>query len=117
MTRSKTIAGIIISGILILGGITHFTHPEVSSGLIPEFLPKALVHVFIGILEIVLGIGVWIKGFRKLALTGITVLMILFLPLHIIDLFREPVVGSSTAAIIRVAIQFLLIYLPWYARK
>jgi len=97
MKRFKIVAGIIMSVLLILGGITHFTHPEVSSGLIPDYLPKALVHVFIGILEIVLGIGVWIKRFRKLALTGITVLMILFLPLHIIDLYREaPVLRYSS---------------------
>ncbi len=107
-----------MSVILILGGITHFTHPEVSSGLIPDFLPKTLVHLFTGILEILLGVGVWLKGYRQRALVGITILMLLFLPLHVIDLFRDqPVLGSTNAALIRLAMQFLLIYLPWYARK
>jgi uncharacterized membrane protein len=118
MKRTKTIAGIIMSAILILGGITHFTHPEVSSGLIPDFLPKNLVHYFIGVFEILLGVGVWLKGYRQKALMGITILMLLFLPLHVIDLFRaEPVLGSTTAATIRLFIQFILIFLPWYARK
>jgi len=40
--------------------------------------------------------------------------MIAFLPIHVWDLFRaEPAIGSMNAAIIRVLIQFVLIYLGW----
>ena len=44
--------------------------------------------------------------------------MLLLLPLHIIDLFRDkPVIGSMTAAIIRIPIQFLLIFLAWFGKE
>jgi len=104
--------------ILILGAVGHVTSPEVSSGFIPDFLPKQLVHIAATIVEAALGIGVFIKPYRKRALQGICILMILFLPLHVIDLFREaPIIGSQTAAIIRVLVQFLFIFLAWFSSK
>jgi hypothetical protein len=49
---------------------------------------------------------------------GIMILMIAFLPIHIIDIFREnPVIGSQVAALIRVPVQLLIIAGAWYAWK
>jgi len=44
--------------------------------------------------------------------------MLLFLPLHFLDVFKEhPAIGSKTIALIRLPIQFLLIYCAWYIYK
>lgn len=114
----KTIIRGILGGILILSAAGHIFNPEPTSGFIPEFFPKTIVHIIISIIEGSLGIGVFVPSFRQRALTGIIILMLLLLPLHIMDLFREePVIGSMAAAIIRIPIQFLLIYLAWFSRE
>jgi hypothetical protein len=44
--------------------------------------------------------------------------MVLFLPLHIIDIFKEtPAVGSHQAALIRLPFQFLFIAWAWYIKR
>jgi len=45
-------------------------------------------------------------------------MMLVFLPLHIIDIFKEnPAIGSHQAAIIRLPVQFLFIAWAWYIHK
>ena len=115
---AKTIVRSILGILFILAAVGHIFNPEPTSGFIPEFLPKTFVHIIISIVEGSLGIGVFIPYFRQKALVGIIILMLLLLPLHIIDLFRDkPVIGSMTAAIIRIPIQFLLIYLAWFGKE
>ncbi len=103
---------------MIVGGYAHFASPETYNALIPDFLPKLIVNYAAGIVEGTLGLGILYPPMRKLAATGIFLLMIAFLPLHIWDVFRDqPAMGSQTAAIVRVFIQFLFIYWPWWVRK
>lgn len=114
----KKIISYLLGILLIVGGVAHFTSPGISSGFIPDFLPTTLVHAVIGVLEIVLGLGVFIPKWKEKAMLGIMILMIGFLPLHVIDIFRDnPVIGSQVAALIRVPVQLLLIAGAWYARK
>ena len=118
MKLTKQIIGIVLALLLILSGIGHFMNPEMYLALTPDFLPKSIVNVLVGGMEIVLGIGVFIPSMRRLALLGIFLLMIVFLPIHILDALKEtPVIGSKTIALVRIPIQFVLIYLPWFARK
>lgn len=118
MKNVKLIIGYLLGVFMIFGAVGHIASPEVYSGFIPEFLSEDLVNYASLVLEGLLGIGVFIPKFRTKALQGIFILMILFLPIHIIDLFRDyPVIGSKTAAIIRVPVQFLLIFLAWFANK
>lgn len=118
MKLTKKIIGIALALLLIVAGVGHFVNPEIFLALTPDFLPKVITNVFVGALEILLGIGVFIPSTRKLALLGVFFLMIAFLPVHIFDAMKEsPVIGSKTVAFIRIPIQFVLIYLPWFARK
>jgi uncharacterized membrane protein len=103
---------------MIFGGINHFRHPAMYLPFIPDFLPQQLVNQAIGILEIVLGIGVFIPQFRQKASFGIFILMIIFLPLHVWDVFRDnPAIGSHQVALIRLPMQFLLIFVGWYISR
>ena len=112
----KIVAGILLALLLLVSGVGHLLNPELTSGLIPDMLPKTLVHTVVGIVELGLGIGVFIPRMRKRALQGIFVLMVLFVPVHVIDLFREPpVIGSDAVAIVRIIIQFVFAYLAWFA--
>ena len=73
-------------------------------------------HTFLfqGAGEAAIGIALIIPKYRKWGGLGFFLLMIGFLPIHVWDLFKEtPAIGSMNAAIIRVLIQFVLIYLGW----
>lgn len=108
----------IFGAFMIFGGINHFLKPEIYYPFIPDFLPQSFITLASGVLEIILGIGVFIPQTRSKATMGIFILMILFLPLHIWDLFKEhPAIGSHQAAMIRVPVQFLFIFITGYISK
>ncbi|MES2555305.1 MAG: hypothetical protein V4604_04090 [Bacteroidota bacterium] len=114
----RKISAIVLGLILIAGGIMHFIKPEVYNPFIPDAFPKLAVNYASGTVEILLGIGLLATKYRRLAAGGTFLLMIAFLPLHVIDVFREdPAIGSKTLAYIRLPLQFVLIWWPWYIRK
>ena len=78
-------------------------------------MPLILTNILTGIVELGLGIGLLFKKYRKQAAFGVFLLMIAFLPLHFIDVFKDhPAIGSKTVAMIRLPLQFVLIYWAWY---
>ncbi len=118
MKYISLILKILLAVFLIYGGFNHFYKPEFYNGFIPDFLPKLTVNYISGILEIVLGIGLIIKGYQKKSAYGIFLLMIAFMPIHIWDAFKEiPAIGSKSAAYIRIAVQFLFISWAWVIYK
>ncbi len=100
---------------MILAGLYHFIKPEIFAPFIAKFLPNTAVNYLTGFVEIILGIGVFTPRFRSMATLGILILMVVFLPLHIFDVFKEnPAIGSHQVALIRLPIQFVLILWAWY---
>jgi uncharacterized membrane protein len=114
----KTITRVLtylFAGIMILAGIMHIIKPYAYDAFIPDFMPKVLVNYVTGILEMLIGIGTLTKRFRSRATFLLFILMIAFLPLHTLDLFKEqPAVGSPTLALIRFPLQFILIAWAWF---
>lgn len=99
---------------IILGGVSHFLQPEMFQAFIPEFLPQQIINYISGFIEVIVGLAYFYKPTRLLSAQVIFLMMIVFLPLHVIDVFKEfPVIGSKTVAYIRLPIQFLLIYWAW----
>ena len=96
---------------LVYAGIQHFLKPQFYEPFVPGFLPFKIVIIYVsGILEMVLGIGLFFPKYAKLSATGITLLMLIFLPIHIWDVFAEnPAIGSHKAALIRLPVQLLFI--------
>jgi uncharacterized membrane protein len=106
------------AAILILAGVNHFINPQIYSPFIPDWMPLVLTNIFTGIIEVILGIGLLLKKYRRAAAFGVFILMLLFLPLHLVDVFKaRPAIGSKTLAIVRLPIQFLLIWGAWYIHK
>ena len=102
---------IIIGGFLCYAGSMHIIKPRIFKHFIPNFLPKLTVNYITGIIEFYLGIGLFFSSTVKNSAIGIFVLMFLFLPIHIWDVTKErPAIGSKKKAIIRIPLQFLLIY-------
>ena len=105
---------IIFGGLFCFAGIMHIIKPQIFKHFIPEFLPKKLVNYIAGIIEFTLGLGLFFSATVKNAAIGIFILMILFLPIHIWDVTKErPAIGSKKIAIIRIPLQFLLMYLAY----
>jgi uncharacterized membrane protein len=114
----KKVIGFVMAFMLIAGAAGHFFAPEAYVGFIPDFIPEKLANWSSGIVELGLGIAILVPKYRKKALLGTSVLMVLFLPFHVVDAFREnPVIGTKAVALLRVFIQFLLIYMPWFSSK
>ncbi|MEY2705519.1 MAG: hypothetical protein RL407_1581 [Bacteroidota bacterium] len=68
----------------ILAGGNHFLSPDFYLPLIPPYFPfPHQINGISGAAEIVLGLGLWIKGFRKYASWGIIILLLAFIPSHI----------------------------------
>ncbi len=114
----KLILAILFGVFLIFGGINHFIKPEMYNPMIPDFLPKLAINYITGVVELILGVVVLIPHYRSKAGLGIAILMCLFLPVHIWDVFRDdPAVGSHSAAMIRLPFQFVLILWAWFISK
>jgi uncharacterized membrane protein len=118
MKIAKGILTLLFALFLILGGVNHFLKPAMYLPFVPTGLPGLPVIYLSGVLEVVLGIGALIPRTRSWATQGIFLLMIIFLPLHVIDVFREnPAIGSHQVALIRLPIQFVLIAWAWFIHK
>jgi uncharacterized membrane protein len=114
----KTIVFSLFAIILTGGGLNHLLNPKFYNRFIPAGLPKLMVNYISGVVEILLGITVLFAETRYWSALGILILMTAFLPLHLIDLFREkPAIGPRPLAIIRVPVQFLLIWGAWWLMK
>jgi len=106
---------ILFAAFMIFGGVQHFLNPDFYIPFVPSFLPFTTSIIYVsGILEIVFGIMLVIPKFSKQGAYGILGLMLIFLPVHVWDVFSAtPAIGSQKAALIRLPIQFLFIFLAW----
>ncbi|UMB53003.1 hypothetical protein MKD41_11735 [Lutibacter sp. A64] len=106
---------IVIAVFMIYAGAQHFIKPSFFMPFVPAFLTFKLAIIYIsGAVEIIVGAMLFFKKYSKLGALGILILLILFLPIHIWDVFSSaPAIGSKQAALIRLPIQFLLIFVVW----
>ena len=103
---------------MILGAVGHVVSPEVYSPLIPSFIPEFTAHLFSIITELGIGVALIISKFRKYGGLAFMILMIIFLPIHVWDMLKEePFIGTKTIALVRVAVQFVMIYAGWWIYK
>ena len=118
MNKTTRILIFILGAFILIGGINHCIKPEIYNPFIPDFLPKITVNYITGITEIALAIGLFFSKYRKVAALGILIIMIAFLPLHFLDIFKKnPAIGSKTLAYIRLPLQFVLIYWSWWVKN
>jgi uncharacterized membrane protein len=114
----KLVLTLLLGAFMIYAGVNHFLKPAMFFPFIPDFLPKEMVNYLAGIAEIAVGIGALIPQFRSQGTLGILILMVAFLPLHILDVFSDkPAIGTHQAALIRLPFQFLFIAWAWFVSK
>ncbi len=110
---------VLLALFLAYGGIQHFLKPVFYEPFVPAFLPAKTMIVYLsGVVELILGILLLVPKYTKLAATGIIILMMVFLPIHVWDIFSEtPAIGSHKAALIRLPFQFLFIAWAYGIRR
>ncbi len=114
----KKILPYVLGIMLLASAVAHLANPDFYAPMIPEFIPIGLANVLTAIVEATVGILLFLPKYRHWGGLGFFMLMIAFLPIHIWDLFKEnPAVGAPPAPIIRLVIQFLLIYAGWWIYK
>lgn len=119
MSKVLTVLGIVFALFIAWGGVQHFMNPQFYYPFVPEVLPFPLAIIYVsGALEVLFGVAYLVPKFRHIGAWGIFFLMLIFLPIHVLDIFIDaPAIGSKTAAYIRLAVQFLFIGLAWLMIK
>ncbi|MEQ9366087.1 MAG: DoxX family protein [Leptospirales bacterium] len=80
----KKIGLYMMATLYTLAGVMHFVRPEFFMRIMPPYLPFHLAIVYIsGAAEIVLGIGLLIPRYRKLAAWGVILLLIAVFPANV----------------------------------
>lgn len=105
-------------------GAYHFIDPHFYSDLIPVYLPyHSFINYASGFFEIVLAIGVALPKTRLLAVKGIILLLVLFIPSHIYFIQVGSCVESAfcvapwIAWLRLIVIHPLLMFWAWTVRK
>lgn len=67
-----------------LGGLNHFINPQFYLELIPRYLVYFNeLNLLAGIAEVILGLGLIYRPTRKMAVYGIILMLIAFIPSHV----------------------------------
>ncbi len=112
MPTLKLVSLIIMSAIYCLAGITHFVKPNIFLKITPKWVPyPEKVNLFVGAIEIILGIALLFISTRSYAAMGIIALLLAVFPANIYHFQqarrkRKLIIPT----LIRLPIQVLLIY-------
>jgi uncharacterized membrane protein len=118
MKNFKYILTIFLGIFIAFSGIVHFLKPAFYLPFIPNFLPQMMINYMVGIAEMIVGVCVFIPRLRPVGTLGIFLMMFAFLPLHILDVFKDnPAIGTHQMALVRVPLQFVLIAWAWFIHK
>lgn len=118
MTMVKRFLIWLFAVILLFTGVNHVLNPEMYAAFIPDWMPLPAVNYVVGVIEFGLGVLLLIDRYQSIAAACVLLLMIFFLPFHIVDACRlNPEIGSSLVAYIRLVLQFVLILWAWYLKR
>ncbi|HET6528592.1 MAG TPA: hypothetical protein VFG39_07550 [Balneolaceae bacterium] len=106
----------LIAAIFITAGVFHFIKPQPFAGIIPDFIPYHLALVYIsGVAEILGGAGILWHQTEAIAAWGLIILLVAVFPANInmaVEAVQKLgyVSWYSAATILRLPLQFVLIY-------
>ena len=108
-----------MSIIYIYLGVLHFTNTDFYYAYMPNFIPFHKEMILLsGVAEILLGFLILFKKVRIYALWGIILMLVTFMLVHFNMLIPQNSLGNPLyLLIIRILIQFFLIYCCWFYIK
>jgi len=111
----------LIAVLFLITGIFHFIKPKLFTNIMPDYIPYHLAMVYIsGVAEIMGGLGILIERTHLWAAWGLILLLIAVFPANI-NMTVESIQKSgytslfSLVTIIRLPLQFVLIYWVYWA--
>ncbi len=113
---------VMLAVFFIVAGCLHFIYPANYMKVMPPWLPAHLLLVLIsGGFEIAGGIGVLIRPLRRIAGMGLILLSLAVLPANVQMLLNALADGTALLGVVllvlRLPLQFLLIYWIWRATQ
>jgi uncharacterized membrane protein len=120
MSMLQQISLYVMSAIYIIAGVNHFKNPKFYTGIMPSFLPAhQMLNVVSGVAEVILGAGLLFAASRQVSAYLIMAMLIAFFLIHIPHLFHPPKMaqGKYWVIVLRIPIQFVLIYWAWVVSK
>ena len=102
-----------MASLYILAGILHFIYPAMYMRIMPTWIPSRKGMVYLsGVLEIAFGGSLFLPMASEIALYGIMILLVLFLPVHTHMLRDEKAAMGlpDWVLLLRIPLQGLLIY-------
>lgn len=114
MPTLQLISLILMASFYIFAGVMHFRVPKFFLKMTPKWVPSPeKVNILVGIIEIVLGVGLFFESTRSLAAMGIIALLIAVFPANIYHFQRAIKKGKLVIpTLIRLPMQLVLI---WWA--
>jgi uncharacterized membrane protein len=108
----------ILAALFLVSGLLHFIAPRMYLHIMPPYLPRHLVLVYMsGAAEIFGGLGLLIPATRPAAAWGLVALLIAVWPANIyMAIAHRPIpgiLGQNWAQWLRVPLQIPLIYWAW----
>ncbi len=119
----KKIVQLVVGVLFIVLGVLHFVRPGFYTPIMPPYFPAPLFWVLLsGVLEILGGVGLLLKRWRRRSAYGLALLMVAFLPVHLHMLFYPAEVGAegipAYLLLWRLALQPVLVVLfVWLAEE
>jgi uncharacterized membrane protein len=116
----QSISLYVMSAIYVFAGLNHFINTRFYISIMPKFFPVPnLLNQISGIAEIILGIGLLFTETRQLSAYLIIAMLVVFFAVHISHLIVPPKManGKYWVLILRIPIQFLLIYWAYIVSK
>ena len=103
-----------------IGGITHFTNPDMFVRIVPPYVPFAAAVVYVsGVFELLGAVGIWIPRWRQWSGNGLIALTICVTPANVYMWMNPQLFPniSETALGVRLIVQVLLIACIWWSTR
>jgi uncharacterized membrane protein len=107
----------LMAAMYVIAGVFHFIKPKAYLRVMPRYLPNHRLLVFLsGLAEIILGAGLCIPALKPLAVYGIILMLLAFMPVHIYMLTEKKAsLGiPGWLLLLRIILQIGLIYWAWW---
>lgn len=110
--------------LLVVAGVAHVVVPEAFIAYYPTYLPWPTLAVYASaIVEWLLAALLWNRRSERTAWYGITVLMVIYVPVHVYvvtdhsAVINPPVEIPLWLALVRLPMQFVLVAWAWWMGK
>jgi len=102
-----------IGALFVLAGANHFRQPKIYERIMPPYIPaKPTLVMLTGVAEMIFGFMILTPASQTIAVWGIIILLILFLPVHVYMLQNKEASMKlpKWVLIFRIPLQFGLMF-------